>query len=111
MNVGSPEPVITRHLCPAAIFTGLSVAAGVDVVRAAANATQPVTTATAIQRDGSVLRRIGCVLSRPGWWAIDLVSENVSGSVNSFVTKKSSCLPANCTGKYGLKFRNVPEHA
>jgi hypothetical protein len=28
MNVGSPEPVMTRHLWPAAILTGLSTAAG-----------------------------------------------------------------------------------
>src|SRR5438093_8341521 len=89
MNVGSPEPVMTRHLCPAANLIGLFVAAGVDALRAAANATQLAAMATAIQRDDGILRRIGCPFS-PRVRAVGRISENVSGSVNRFVTEKSS---------------------
>src|SRR5262245_61722514 len=81
---------MTRHLCPAEIFVGPSTAAGVvAVLRAAATATQLAATTTAIHRDEGILRRIGCPFP-PRVRALELVSENVSGSVNTFVTGKSS---------------------
>src|SRR5262245_2811536 len=111
MNVGSPEPVMTRHLWPAAILTGLFVAAGVDELSAAATAAKAPATATAIQIDQGILRRIDRPFS-PSVGRGDTISENVSGSVNRFIIEKSSCF-SQIAGDFGSirsgTFRNVLE--
>ena len=107
MNVGSPEPVMTRHLWPAAILTGLSVAAGVDALRAAANATQPVATATAIQRDDGILRRIGCSFLAQGW-AVDRLFPKTFPESLTGLLQESQALSRKLLVKWGYC---VPERS
>ena len=102
---------MTRHLCPAVILTGLSVAAGADALRAAANATQPVATATASERDDGICVASVVPFSPRVRASSAVVSENVSGTVTRFVTGKSSRLSQIAWQIADFWFRNVPEHA
>src|SRR5438445_8902054 len=65
VKAGSPDPVITRHWCPAVVEPAPSVAAGAAALpRSAALAARPAAAVVANQR-GRMLRRIGCPFS-PG---------------------------------------------
>src|SRR5262245_9559333 len=82
---------MTRHLCAAELVGAWTAAGVVEVPRAAATATQPTATATAIQRDEGVLRRIDCSFLAQRAGGYETVSENVSGIVNRWFAGKSSC--------------------
>src|ERR671920_1848605 len=64
-KAGSPEPVMTRHLC-AAGPAERSTAAGVAAARTVAIVAAPATTVTAIQRVVRRLLRIVCPFSPSG---------------------------------------------
>src|SRR6266700_2547642 len=83
VKAGSPDPVMTRHLW-AAGAAALSTAAGVAVLRTAASAAQPAATAMTTQRVVRGLRRICCPFW-PGAGAFTRLSENVSGTVTTFL--------------------------